>query len=158
MSHPMRRKDRALSEEEAHAVLREGGDGVLATIGEDGYPYAVPMNHVLADGALYLHSALAGHKLENLAHCDLVSYCVVTEREVDPAELSTNYRSAVVFGRAVRVADPAERRRGLLALAERFAPGHMENARRELEQDFEHTAVLRIDIHRVTGKARQQNA
>ncbi len=57
-----------------------------------------------------------------------------------------------------RVADPAERRRGLLALAERFAPGHMENARRELEQDFEHTAVLRIDIHRLTGKARQQNA
>ena len=63
MSHEMRRKDRELKEEEAYAVLREGGDGVLATLGEDGYPYAVPMNHVLADGALYLHSALAGHKL-----------------------------------------------------------------------------------------------
>ena len=156
MSHEMRRKDRELKEEEAYAVLREGGDGVLATLGEDGYPYAVPMNHALADGALYLHSALSGHKLENLAHCDLVSYCVVTAREVVPAELSTNYRSAVVFGRAALVTEPGEKRRGLMALLHRFAPDHMENGLMELERDFARTAVLRIDIHRISGKARKK--
>ncbi len=156
MSHEMRRQDRELGEEEAYAVLREAGDGVLATIGEDGYPYAVPMNHVLADGALYLHSALTGHKLENLAHCDLVSYCVVAAREVVPAELSTNYRSAVVFGRAAQVSEPDEKRRGLMALLHRFAPEHMENGLKELERDFARTAVLRIDIHRITGKARKK--
>jgi nitroimidazol reductase NimA-like FMN-containing flavoprotein (pyridoxamine 5'-phosphate oxidase superfamily) len=156
MSHEMRRRDRELGEEEAYAVLREAGDGVLATIGEDGYPYAVPMNHVLADGALYLHSALTGHKLENLAHCDLVSYCVVAAREVVPAELSTNYRSAVVFGRAAQVSEPIEKRRGLMALLHRFAPEHMENGLKELERDFARTAVLRIDIHRITGKARKK--
>jgi len=155
-SHPIRRKDRALQEEEAYAILREGGDGVLATIGEDGYPYTVPMNHVLTDGAIYLHSAVTGHKLDNLAFCDKVSYCVVSGREVVPAELSTNYRSAVVFGRAVRVEDPEERRRGLMALLHRFAPDHMENGLMELERDFERTAVLRIDIHRITGKARKK--
>ena len=82
MSHEMLRKERELSEAEAYRILGQAGDGVLATMGEDGYPYAVPMNHVLADGALYLHSALTGHKLDNLAFCDKVSYCVVTEREV----------------------------------------------------------------------------
>lgn len=156
MSHEMRRKDRALREEEAYAILREGGDGVLATIGEDGYPYAVPMNHTLEDGVLYLHSALSGHKLENLAFCDLVSYCVVVGREVVPAELSTNYRSAVVFGRATRVEEPEARRRGLMALLHRFAPDHMESGLAELERDFQRTAVVRIDIHRITGKARKK--
>jgi len=156
MSHEIRRKDRALPEAQAYAILQEGGDGVLATWGEDGYPYAVPMNHVLADGALYLHSAVTGHKLDNLEFCDKVSYCVVSAREVVPAELSTNYRSAVVFGRAVRVEEPEEKRRGLMALLRRFAPEHMENGLRELEQDFHRTAVLRIDIERITGKARKK--
>jgi hypothetical protein len=156
MSHDMRRKDRQLDEQEAYAILREGGDGVLATWGEDGYPYAVPMNHALADGALYLHSAMDGHKLENLAHCDKVSYCVVTEREVVPAEVATNYRSAVVFGRAVRLEDPEERRRGLMALLHRFCPDNMEAGLKELQQEFNRTAVIRIDIHRITGKARKK--
>jgi len=156
MSHEIRRKDRELPEDEAYAILRKGGDGVLATMGEDGYPYAVPMNHVLEGGALYLHSAMEGHKLDNLAFCDLVSYCVVSARAVVPAELSTNYRSAVVFGRAVHVTEPEEKRRGLMALLHRFAPNHMENGLKELERDFDRTAVLRIDIHRITGKARKQ--
>ena len=50
MSHEIRRKDRALPEDQAYAILQEGGDGVLATWGEDGYPYAVPLNHALEDG------------------------------------------------------------------------------------------------------------
>jgi nitroimidazol reductase NimA-like FMN-containing flavoprotein (pyridoxamine 5'-phosphate oxidase superfamily) len=156
MTHQLRRSDRALSEQQAYAILAQGGDGVLATWGEDGYPYAVPMNHVLTDGVLYLHSALSGHKLENLAYCDKVSYCVVTSREVLPAELSTQYESAIVFGRAVRVEDPEEKRRGLMALLHRFAPDHLENGLAELERDFNRTAVLRIDIHRITGKARKK--
>jgi len=158
MSHEMLRKERELSEAEAYALLAKAGDGVLATWGGDGYPYAVPMNHVLAGGVIYLHCAQQGHKLENLAHCARVSYCVVTGRKVLPEQLSTQYESAVVFGEAVRVEDPAEKRRGLMALLERFAPRHMENGLKELERDFERTAVLRIDIHRITGKARPKDA
>jgi len=156
MSYDIRRQDRALPETEAYRILDEGGDGVLATWGEDGYPYAVPMNHVLADGALYLHCALAGHRLDNLAHCDKVSYCVVSAREVVPAELSTDYRSAIVFGRAVRVEAPEEKRKALLALLHRFAPGHLESGLKALEGSFDRVAVLRVDIHRITGKARKK--
>jgi nitroimidazol reductase NimA-like FMN-containing flavoprotein (pyridoxamine 5'-phosphate oxidase superfamily) len=156
MSHEIRRKDRALPEAEAYGILRKGGDGVLATWGEDGYPYAVPMNHVLTDAGLYLHSAQTGHKLDNLGHCDKVSYCVVTGREVLPAQLSTQYESAVVFGSATRVEDPAEKRLGLLALLQRFAPEHREAGLAELDRDFARTVVLRIDIHRITGKARKK--
>lgn len=115
------------------------------------------INHAFLDGAIYLHSAIDGHKLENLAFCDRVSYCVVADREVDPAEVSTTYSSAIVFGRAVRLEDREERRKGLMALLEKYCPNHMDAGLRELENDFEHTTVLRVDIHRITGKARRKD-
>ena len=156
MNHAMRRKDRALPESEAYRILAQGGDGVLATIGEDGYPYAVPVNHVYQDGVIYLHSAMAGHKLENLAHCDLVSYCVVTEREVVPEEVSTNYESVIVFGRAHLVKDPEEKQKGLMALLHRFTPNDMDAGLAELAKEGPRTQLIRIDIQRITGKARRK--
>lgn len=158
MSHPIRRQDRALAEAEAYAILRKGGHGVLATLGEDGYPYAVPINHVLEGGVLYLHCAQTGHKLENLNHCSKVSYCVVTEAEVLPEELSTRYESAVVFGQARQVATVEEKRRALMAFLHRFAPAHLAMGEQVLEHNLERTAVVRIDIERVTGKARKKEA
>ena len=104
---PVRRCERELTSAEAWALLAQAEFGVLATVGWDGWPYAVPVNHVLVDGALFLHSATEGHKLDNLAGDARVSYCVVTQAEVLPAELSTRYQSAIVFGRAVQVHDAA---------------------------------------------------
>ena len=50
MFRGMRRKNQALSREEAAAVLDRGLSGVLALSGDDGYPYAVPISYVY-DGA-----------------------------------------------------------------------------------------------------------
>ncbi len=151
----MRRRDRALTEAEAHAVMAKAEWGVLATVDAEGWPYAVPVNHALVDGALIIHCATAGHKLDNLAFNDQVSYCVVTEAETVPLELSTRYESAVAFGRAVRLEDEDARRAALRAFGERFAPQHLEQVDRGIGKDLFRTAVLRIDVERVTGKARR---
>ena len=119
MFREVRRRDRGLGEEEAREILARAEHGVLATVGKDGWPYAVPLNHVLAGDVLYLHCALEGHKLENLAHEERVSYCAVATAEVIPAELSTLYESAVVFGRATLVTDAEEKHRALKLLIER---------------------------------------
>ena len=153
-SHPIRRRDRALEGPEALAILGKAEWGVLATVGADGWPYAVPMNHALVEGALLLHSAREGHKLENLQAEARVSYCVVTQAETLPLELATRYESAIVFGRARLVTDEAERRAALQSFGARFAPDHPEVVARETAKDAFRTAVLRITIERVTGKAR----
>ena len=51
-----------------------------------------------------------------------------------------------------------DRNRGTLvnALLHRFAPGHMEAGLKAIEDDFDRVAVLRIDIQRITGKARKK--
>jgi len=153
-SHPMRRRDRELSEAEALDLLREAEWGVLATVDGAGWPYAVPVNHALVEGELIIHCATVGHKLENLASNPRVSYCAVTEAETLPLELATRYASVVVFGLAELVQDEGEKRRLLRALGQRFAAEHAEVVDREIEKDLFRTAVLRIRIERATGKAR----
>ena len=149
----IRRSDRALNEEQAREILARAEHGVLATVGVDGWPYAVPVNHVLAGDVLYVHCALAGHKLENIAHEERVSFCAVAGATVLPASLSTLYESTIVFGRAAVVTDPAEKRRSLELLAVRFCGAVTPEAEKVIADSGSRTAVVRIRIERITGKA-----
>ena len=153
----IRRHERALSEAEAREILARADHGVLATIGEDGWPYAVPLNHVLVGDALYVHCALEGHKLENIAHEERISYCAVASATVVPW-FQTLYECAIVFGRAALVTDGDEKRRALKLLSERFfGQGKEQDERFEkvFAQHGQNTAVIRIAIERITGKARR---
>jgi nitroimidazol reductase NimA-like FMN-containing flavoprotein (pyridoxamine 5'-phosphate oxidase superfamily) len=154
-NHPVRRRDRALGEAEALEILQKAEWGVLATVDAEGWPYAVPMNHVLVGETLILHSATEGHKLRNLAANSKVSYCVVTEAETLPLELSTRYESAIVFGHAELVQDAEARLAAFRALGGRFAPEHPEAVEAEIGKDGFRTAVLRIKIERLSAKARR---
>ena len=149
----MRRRERELSEEEAREILGRADHGVLATVGEDGWPYAVPLNHVLLGNVLYIHCASEGHKLENIANEGRVSYCAVASAKVMPSTLSTLYESAVVFGRAALVKDADEKSTALMALLARFrgdSPAQGEEALRNCGSD---PVIIRIEIARLTGKA-----
>jgi hypothetical protein len=148
-------RKRALDEAGAREILARAGHGVLATVGADGWPYAVPLNHVLVGDALYLHCAFEGHKIENIAHEARVSYCAVASAQVLPEKLSTLYESAIVFGRASLVADEEEKRRALKLLTERFCGESAETEARFEEHLRQHgsSQVIRIAIERMTGKA-----
>lgn len=155
MFRTLRRRDRAVTEEAAWEILGRAEWGVLSTLGEDGWPYGVPVNHVVVAGRIYVHCARAGHKLENLAFEPKVSYCAVASSEVRPAELSTDFESAVCFGRGALVTDDAEKRMALEALLTRFAPQHPAEGAEAMRTEFGRTAVLRITPEHLTGKARQ---
>ena len=126
---------------------------MLATLGADGWPYAVPVNHVLAGDVLYIHCAVEGHKLDNIAHEERVSFCAVAGGRVLPASLSTLYESAVVFGRASLVTDPTEKRKGLELLAVRFCGAVTPEAEEVIASLGSRTALVRIRIERISGKA-----
>jgi hypothetical protein len=149
----IRRRNRALTEDQAREVLARAENGVLATVGADGWPYAVPVNHVLSGDSIYFHSALEGHKLENIAHAERVSFAAVASATVLPAKLSTLYESAVAFGRAALVTDAAEKRQALELLAVRFCGAPTPEAEEEIATAGARTAVVRIRIERITGKA-----
>jgi hypothetical protein len=149
----LRRSDRAVSEDQARQILARAEHGVLATVGAEGWPYAVPVNHVLAGDVLYIHCALEGHKLENIAHEERVSFCAVAGATVLPATLSTLYESAIVFGRAAVVTDPEEKQRALELLAIRFCGAVTPEAEKVIADSGSQTAVVRIRIEQISGKA-----
>ena len=149
----IRRTDRALTEEQAREILTRAEHGVLATVGAEGWPYAVPVNHVLAGDVLYIHCAQEGHKLENIAHEERVSFCAVADARVLPASLSTLYESTIVFGRAALVTDPVEKRQGLELLAIRFCGALTPEAEKTIATSASRAAVVRIRIERIAGKA-----
>lgn len=65
---PMRRNRQQLSREECERILGCCTSGVLALTGDGGYPYAVPLSYVYADGAVIFHSAQQGHKIDAIKH------------------------------------------------------------------------------------------
>ena len=83
MFRPMRRWKQQLSDEDCIAILKSELRGILSVLGDDGYPYGIPMNHWYceADGKLYFHGAKTGHKIDAISQCDKVSYCVLLCRQ-----------------------------------------------------------------------------
>jgi nitroimidazol reductase NimA-like FMN-containing flavoprotein (pyridoxamine 5'-phosphate oxidase superfamily) len=152
----IRRHDRALSEHEAREILARAEYGVLATVGDDGWPYAVPLNHVLAGDLLYIHCALEGHKLDNLANEPRVCYCAVAGAQVIPDKLSTLYESAIAFGEAALVTDTDEKNRALKFLTDRFCADYPDAVEEAQAKFGAKVAVLRLKIERITGKAHRE--
>ena len=111
MFRPMRRIKQHISDDECREVLISEPRGVLSVIGDDGYPYGIPMDHWYSesDGKLYFHCAKEGHKLDAIRACDKVSYCVMDKGYHKEGEWALNIRSVIVFGR-IRVVDDEGKR------------------------------------------------
>lgn len=152
MFRQIRRAGQALPQEEVDAVFSRGTYGVLALQGDDGYPYSVPLNYVRDGEHLYFHCALKGHKIDALQNSDKASICVVDAHEVDPANLTTRYRSVIAFGRLSIVEDDAECRRILALLRDRLAPGETKQFEYEMQHYYPHMHVLDLHMEYVTGK------
>lgn len=147
----MRRNKQLLSEEETIAVLERGTAAVVAVMGDDGYPYAVPVSHVYSDGKIYFHSAKEGYKVDCFAANPKVCLTVIDHNQIVPEEYTTYFRSAMVFGR-IRISEGEERRSGFLALCEKYS-GQMPLEAREKKVDSCSAAyVYVIDIDKMTGK------
>jgi uncharacterized protein len=154
MPRPIRRSDRALTQEQTVEILQKGEYGVLSTVSPDGQPYGVPVSYSYANNALYFHCAVEGHKLDNLASNPRVSFCVVGGTEVLPDKFATRYESAIVFGAARELTDE-EKHVGLTELLKKYSPGFMEKGERYIESDIEKTRVFKIEINALSGKARK---
>ena len=150
----MRRRDRELDEKAARAILERGAYGVLSTVAADGAPYGVPVSYCLLGGAIYLHSAREGRKLDHLAREPRVSFCVVGATEVLPADFGTLYESCVVEGVA-REAIGDEKQAALEGLLAKYSPDHVGEGLRYIDALRDETRVFRIDVVALTGKARR---
>lgn len=149
----MRRFRQLLPETECIEILERNTSGVLAVLGDGGYPYAVPLSYVYRGGSLYFHCAKSGHKLDAVRNCDKVSFCVIDQDRVMPEQYTTWFRSVIVFGRASIMTDEAEIRNAIERLAVKYAPGDSaENRDAAIRREFDALCMVKINVEHMTGK------
>ena len=153
MFRALRRAKQALPQKECEAILQRGETCVLALMGDDGYPYAVPVNYCYTDGKVYIHCAKEGHKIDAIRRDPKASLTVIDCAQVLPEEYSTHYRSVIAFGRMRILEDEGEMRRALSLFAARLAPEESEESRlREIDRWFPSVSVLEFTPELISGK------
>ena len=148
----MRRKRQQLTQEESIAILQNATAGTLALLGDDGYPYAVPISYVYNEGKLYFHSALNGHKVDAIRKYDKASFCVIEQDDVQPEKYTTFFRSVIAFGRIHIIEDAQEKLEIARMLGNRYNPNQDEALQKELESGLSRMLAIRFDIEHLTGK------
>jgi nitroimidazol reductase NimA-like FMN-containing flavoprotein (pyridoxamine 5'-phosphate oxidase superfamily) len=162
----IRRKDRQVTDEAwIRSFLQHAPVGVLATV-QQSQPYINPNLFVYdeAQHAIYMHSARIGRTHDNIDQEAQVCFSVFEMGRLLPAdealEMSVEFSSVVVFGKAHVVKDPEEARHLLQMLLDKYfshlSPGR--DYRPIQPQELKRTAVYRIQIEAWTGKRKQVEA
>ena len=66
MFRPMRRFKQQISVAACKEILKNEKRGVLSLLGDNGYPYGLPLSHLYSeeDTKIYFHGAKEGHKID----------------------------------------------------------------------------------------------
>lgn len=147
----MRRFRQQLDTDECIRILTEEKRGVLALLGDDGYPYAVPLNFIYHDGKIYFHGAAEGHKIDAIRDCDKVSFCVYQQGEKPADDWAYYVRSVIVFGRARLLCDRDEIIEKCRLLGLKYYP-NAQDVDEEIRKDGHRVACIELTIEHMTGK------
>ena len=153
MFRKMLRQKQEVSREECIRILKEEPRGVLSVLGDEGYPYGIPLNHWYdeSDGCLYFHCGKKGHKLDAIAACDKVSFCVYDCGFRREGEWALNISSVVVFGRMRIVEEEAKMREIYTELTKKFTDDEAYLAH-EMKTSFPGVLCLQLVPEHMTGK------
>ena len=147
----MRRFAQQTAAAECVAILETEKRGVLAVLGDGGYPYTVPLNFVYEDGKLYFHTAREGHKLDAVRACDKASFCVVPAGTQEPSDWWYHVTSVVAFGRVRVLTDRGETEEKLRLLGQKYFPEGYD-LEGDLRKDGPRADIIEFTIEHMTGK------
>ena len=157
MFRPIRRKKKEMDIDAAKELLQCSRRGVLAVNGDDGYPYAVPVNYFYDSdaGKIYFHGARVGHKVDALKASDKVCFTVYGNETIKEEAWAPFLQSVVVFGRCHFVESGAK----ATALLKQFAMKYYPDAQmvdEEIARAGKAAQVFEIEIEHLSGKEIQE--
>jgi nitroimidazol reductase NimA-like FMN-containing flavoprotein (pyridoxamine 5'-phosphate oxidase superfamily) len=145
-----------MTQPRAQQVLEGGFCGRLATVGEDGYPYCVPLLYVWMDEELYVHNTSARGHLRTCVERDQRACFEIDEPEevFDYGRFECDsglaYRSVILFGKIRVVDDLATKQRFCEALMSKYRPNTGRPA--GFFPRIDHITVYAMKVERMTGK------
>ena len=153
MFREMNRKKQQLSQNECIQILKNEPRGVLSLMGDNGYPYGMPMDHWYNDddGCLYFHSGKRGHKIDAINRCSKASYCVCDQGCPKEGHWSLNFRSVIVFGR-IEIIEEYDRAMSMVRQLSLKYTNDTAYIDWEIQQSGKNTLVFRLVPEHITGK------
>ena len=153
MFRELQRKNKQISIEECIELLRKETRGVLSVLGDDDYPYGMPMNHWYneEDGKIYFHCGKSGHRLDALRKYNKVSFCTYDSGYREDGDWALHVKSVIVFG-TIEIIDDMD----IIAdvarkLSYKFTQDE-EYIRTEIEKYAKATLLLKLTSEHICGK------
>ena len=153
MFRELQRKNKQISMEECIELLKKETRGVLSVLGDDDYPYGMPMNHWYneEDGKIYFHCGKSGHRLDALRKCQKVSFCTYDSRYREDGDWALHVKSVIVFGKMEIIDDMDTIADVARKLSYKFTQDE-EYIRTEIEKYAKETLLLQLTPEHVCGK------
>lgn len=147
------RQNKKITDAECIEVLKSETRGVLSVMGDDDYPYGMPMNHWYNedDGYIYFHSGNVGYRLEMLKKHDKVSYCVFDKGYLVEGDWAYRVKSVIIFGRVEFIEDKDEIIDIITKLSYKFTDDKA-FIDKHIENNLHRTVLYRVKIEHMTGK------
>ena len=153
MFRTMRRIKNQINTEDAKKLLERERRGVLAVHGDNGYPFAIPVNYYYDVQAqkIYFHGAKEGHKADAVNRCDKVCLTVWNQGFKKEGHSEWNPTSVVVFGKVKPVTENNIFEDRLRKLAAKYYQT-TDEIEEEMERSASRTQLFAIKIEHMTGK------
>ena len=153
MFRELARKNKKISMEECIEVLKSETRGVVSVLGDDDYPYGMPMNHFYneEDGKIYFHCGKYGHRLDALKKHDKVYFCVFDQGYRNEGEWALNVKSIIVFGRMEIIDDPEAIADISRKLSYKFTQDEA-YIEKEIKENLRATLLLALTPEHICGK------
>ncbi len=153
MFRELTRKNKMISNEECIRLLETEKRGVLSVLGDDDYPYGMPMNHFYnaEDGCIYFHCGRCGHRLDSVKKHEKVSYCVYDGGCHKDGEWALNFKSVIVFGR-IEIIDDMDAVINVTARLSRKFTQDEEYIKDEISKYASKTLLLCLKPEHICGK------
>lgn len=158
MFREMVRKHQQLTRETCIELLKNEPRGVLSLIGDDGYPYGLPIDHWYneEDGCLYFHSGKTGHKVDAMKACPKASFCVYDRGFRKEGDWALHIKSVIVFGKIEIVEDHEE----AISLTRELSRKYTSDAAyidEEIRKYGHEVLVFRLVPEHMTGKITKES-
>ena len=153
MFRQLKRQKQALSKEECLQILQKEKRGVLSVLGDDDYPYGMPINHYFdpEENKLYFHGGRYGHKIDAMRRHNKASYCIYGDGFIENDNWYLCFKSVIVFGKTEFIEDKDKIADLCRKLSYRFTKD--ENyIEEEIQKSLQGTLMFSLSIEDIQGK------
>ncbi|MBQ1900027.1 MAG: pyridoxamine 5'-phosphate oxidase family protein [Erysipelotrichaceae bacterium] len=153
MFRQIKRVKQALNKEECLEILKKEKRGVLSVLGDDDYPYGMPINHYYDEDThkLYFHGGRYGHKIDAMRRHDKASFCVYGDGFIENDNWYLCFKSVIVFGRIEFIEDKKTIEDMCRKLSYHFTD-NAEYIESEIAKDLNGTLMFSLSIEDMQGK------